>query len=129
METKFYESEFFEDGESIGALWDDAVFRFCTFEDFESSGGNCSSEFLACTFEKLDLYWTLFNCALFFRCKFNECVFRGAAFRGCYFVECEFEKCSFELDNLGGGCGFYDSVSYGSTQRECVNLPEEIARS
>lgn len=63
-----------------------AVYRYCTFADAELEGAHCDGVFVACTFEHIDLYWGLFNTAIFVDCTCENCTFRGTSFAGCRFL-------------------------------------------
>jgi uncharacterized protein YjbI with pentapeptide repeats len=96
------------------APWEDDFFRCCDFEDFSMEGGQVTSDFISCSFRRLDWYWTIFNNMNFIGCEFADCVFRGASL-SCRFVECTLNNCRFQKDNLDGDCKFDGSVAHGCT--------------
>ncbi len=106
--------------------WSDHVFRYCQFSGIKTDGGDVDSVFIACTFQRCEWYWGLFNCALFVNVKFENCTFRGTGFAGSKFVECEFIDCIFVEDNLNSPCSFDDIAWYGCTQIRCPGLEGEF---
>ena len=103
------------------AVLDDGIARYCAFRGYTHEGAHIGATFVACTFEHIDWYWALFNCAVFVDCRFTHCTFRGATFATSRFVSCTFEKCAFLADNLGGSCRNEASRVYDCTAKECSN--------
>jgi uncharacterized protein YjbI with pentapeptide repeats len=100
-------------GNLEGTAWDGNYFKFCTFDEFSQEGGVIGSDFLSCSFRKIDWYWGLFTSANFIDCEFVDCVFRGSTFADTRFVECRLTNCRFICDNLDAGCTFPGTVAYG----------------
>lgn len=96
-----------------------AVYRYCTFADAELEGTHCDGVFVACTFEHIDLYWGLFNTAIFVDCTCENCTFRGTSFADCRFVDSRFENCRFLRDNLNAPCSADDTRMYGCRAVRC----------
>ena len=93
--------------------WSDNYFKYCAFSDLIMEGGEISSDFVSCTFERLDFYWSLFTNANFIGCQFIDCVFRGSAFADTRFVDCRLVECLFTKDNLNADCRFSACVAFG----------------
>lgn len=117
-----FESQEFEARFVKPARWQDHVFQYCTFKNFDTEGGDVDSIFVACRFDDCEWYWGLFNCAVFVQVTFTNCTFRGTAFGGCKFVECEFIGCKFVKDNLDAECSFNGNAWYGCSQEGCSGL-------
>ncbi|MDD3484307.1 pentapeptide repeat-containing protein [Azovibrio restrictus] len=98
---------------------DSGVYRYCSFDSFSADGPHIGAVFIGCKFNRVDLYWTMFNCAVLVSCTFEDCVFRGATFAGSKFVDCTFIRCQFVKDNMGGGCTSTDTHWYGCVATEC----------
>ena len=111
--------------DQVGKIsWQEELFKYCRFRDFELSVVEVDSDFILCTFENLDWYGGLFNLCNFVECRFQGCVFRGSTFAGCKFVQCTFEDCRFEDDNMGSACTFDDSVFYDTVISGSAGVPE-----
>lgn len=100
--------EFTEGCGRFASLPGDAIFAYCSFENFEISRPSVEGVILGCSFRRMSWYWELFNTASISGSSFEDCVFRGCSFRGVDFVNCTFTRCRFDLDNLGGACLFAD---------------------
>lgn len=93
--------------------WDENYFKFCDFENFSIEGKTICSDFVNCSFNKVEWYWGLFSGSNFIDCLFTDCTFRGSAFPDSKFVECRFTNCHFLKDNLGEDCDFSKTIAYG----------------
>lgn len=106
--------------DNVGKIsWDEEIFKFCEFKDFEFSAVHIDADFIQCSFEGLDWYGGLFNICNFIECRFENCVFRGSTFADCKFVQCSFKNCRFEEDNMGSPCTFDRSKFY-----DCTGAPQ-----
>jgi hypothetical protein len=45
--------------------WDDSYFKYCEFDDFYLEGNIACSDFVSCSFNKIDWYWGFFSGANF----------------------------------------------------------------
>jgi uncharacterized protein YjbI with pentapeptide repeats len=66
---------------------DESYFKFCNFEEFSIEGGQVSSDFHGCSFNKIDWYWSLFSGCNFIGCSFANCTFAGTNFPDTRFVD------------------------------------------
>jgi len=108
--------------------WDDSYFKYCEFDEFDLEGNIACSDFVSCTFNKIDWYWGFFSGANFIRCRFVDCVFRGCSFGDARFVDCELTRCQFVNDNLGGACNFDGAAAYGCTLLETAGFDPATVR-
>lgn len=100
-----------------------AVFKYCSFSDLtDGFQASVEADFLSCTFNGVEFYWSLFNSILVYDCTFENCSFRGASFADSRFVDCKFINCQFTPGNIGGDCSFDSSKWYGCTQLNCIGL-------
>jgi uncharacterized protein YjbI with pentapeptide repeats len=109
--------------------WEENYFKFCEFENLSVEGKHISSDFVSCSFVKMEWYWGLFNCANFVNCLFTDCVFRGTAFPDCKFVECTLTNCRFVKDNLAANCDFSRAIAYGCTINGGEGFKAELYRA
>lgn len=121
-----YESTTFSEAKEVGRALSatDAIFRYCSFESASLEGGDFDGAFLSCTFRDVELYWGLFNLAMFVACNFEHCTFRGVSFSGCRLVECSFNECRFLADNLGGICTAGETRIYDCSSQNCEGFNE-----
>jgi uncharacterized protein YjbI with pentapeptide repeats len=106
--------------------WDEEHFKYCTFSDLKMEGQTICSDFVGCTFEKIDWYWGLFTGSNFIDCRFNECTFAGTAFPDTRFIDCKLIDCNFIADNLASPCSFENGVAYGCTIVNCTGFDLSI---
>jgi uncharacterized protein YjbI with pentapeptide repeats len=99
-------------------IWNEEYFKFCYFKDISIEGEHIDSDFIDCTFERLDSYWGLYNLSNFIDCIFIECCFRGCSFPDSKFINCKFEQCHFLKDNMDSECTFNRTQFIN-----CVNPP------
>jgi hypothetical protein len=92
--------------------WDDSYFKYCEFDDFNLEGNIACSDFVSCTFNKIDWYWGFFSGANFIRCRFVDCVFRGYSFGDARFLDCELTRCQFVNDNVGAHKILHTTVKF-----------------
>ena len=93
--------------------WADDFFKFCDFVGFSVDGEVVASDFVCCSFNKIDWYWGLFVGCNFISCNFTDCSFAGASFPGTRFVDCKILNCVFIKNNLGTDCDFSETTVYG----------------
>ena len=96
-----------------GIDWDEGYFKFCNFEGLSIEGQVVTSDFVGCSFKKVDWYWGLFSHCNFINCNFADCAFAGTGFADCRFVDCKLVDCRFVKDRLGGDCHFPKTIAYG----------------
>lgn len=104
--------------------WSENCFRYCDFNGLEEDGPHIDSLFLGCTFNACDLYWALFNLAVFVDVKFKRCTFRGCSFADVRFVDCEFDECEFTVDSFGRGCSYDGARWFSCSNKNSKGLPE-----
>ncbi len=121
-----FESETFHGTKQVkdALISRDAIFRYWSFESAILEGGDFEDVFLSCEFRDIDLYWGLFNLALFSNCTFEHCTFRGTSFSGCRFIECNLIDCRFLKDNLDASCDSPDTKLFGCIAENCEGWSE-----
>jgi uncharacterized protein YjbI with pentapeptide repeats len=113
--------------ENFAAIdWDENHFKYCEFKTFSVEGGLVCSDFVSCSFRDVEWYWTSFSGSNFIDCQFKDCVFRGTTFPDSRFVECRLAHCRFIKDNLGGDCGFSNTVAYKCSVERCEGFEVEM---
>ena len=103
--------------------WDEEYFKYCDFAGFSIEGGLVASDFVGCSFSKIDWYWGLFSGCNFINCNFADCKFAGTNFPDTRFVDCKLANCEFTQDNVGGDCDFSKTTAYGCSVENSMGFP------
>jgi uncharacterized protein YjbI with pentapeptide repeats len=106
-----------------GVSWDEDYFKFCDFAGFSIEGGLVASDFVGCSFGKIDWYWGLFSGCNFINCSFADCTFAGTNFADTRFVDCKLVNCEFKHDNLGCDCDLSKTIVYGYSAENTRGFP------
>ena len=123
QQTRKDESETINAANLAGVNWDEDYFKFCDFEGFSIEGGLVASDFVGCSFSKIDWYWGLFSGCNFIDCSFADCTFAGTNFADTRFVDCKLVNCAFKHDNLGCDCDLSKTIVYGCSAEHTSGFP------
>jgi uncharacterized protein YjbI with pentapeptide repeats len=107
----------------------DEFFKYCEFLSASLEGGHFDGVYVSCSFKEIDLYWGLFNCAVFVDCGFEHCTFRGTSFAACRLVNCSFKDCHFLKDNLNAVCDAPETTVYDCRAENCDGFDELFLKS